>query len=96
MIRFLDLIKKHKKVTKRLKPVTNIEQWEFPTQDALDNYITVCFAVIYLQFIGETVHWFNERKKRISGCLTIKRIIEPTTYLIIGRLLEQKSQRFQH
>jgi len=41
------------------------------------------------KFIGETVHWFNERNKRISGCLTIKRIIGPTTYLVIGRLLEK-------
>lgn len=48
MTRFLDLITKNKKVTERLKPVTSIEQWEFPTQDALDNYITVLVAAIYV------------------------------------------------
>jgi hypothetical protein len=46
------------------------------------------------KFIGETVHWFNERNKRISGCLTIKRIIGPTTYLVIGRLLEKNHSDF--
>jgi hypothetical protein len=41
------------------------------------------------KFVGETVHWFNEKNKRISGCLTIKRIIGSTSYLVIGRLLEK-------
>jgi hypothetical protein len=46
------------------------------------------------KIIGETVHWFNERNKRISGCLTIKRVIGPTTYLVIGRLLEKNHSDF--
>ena len=45
-------------------------------------------------FIGETVHWFNEYYKRISECLTIKRIIGSTTYLVIGRLLEKNHNDF--
>jgi hypothetical protein len=46
------------------------------------------------KFIGETVHWFNEKNKRISGCLTIKRIIGSTSYLVIGRLLEKNHNDF--
>ena len=51
-------------------------------------------ALTEKKFIGETVHWFNERNKRISGCLTIKRVIGPTTYLVIGRLLEKNHSDF--
>jgi len=52
MTRFLDLITKNKKVTEIAKPVTRIEQWEFPTQEALDNYITVWIAAIYFFVIA--------------------------------------------
>ena len=40
------------------------------------------------KFIGETVYWFNTNNKRVSACLSIKRIIGPTTYVVIGRQLE--------
>ena len=61
MTRFLEFIENKKKANKVPKPAASLEQWEFPTQEALDNYITVCllfnlFCVLLktlnIQFFG--------------------------------------------
>ncbi|EFX62081.1 hypothetical protein DAPPUDRAFT_337474 [Daphnia pulex] len=67
MTRFLDLIAKNKKVMERLKPVTSIEQWEFPTQDALDNYITEYLIVSRLSFNHVGSEAFITYTKKLAG-----------------------------